>query len=130
MGGVRIRVAALVAGLAVASPGWAAGTCDSLSYAEQETCWPRHLAAQAQQMKKLVDTRIGRIAPDEITDAVRRGAFAETIRRSQAAWEAYRNLECSEMEFMMRRHVSVAIDSCKAELNAARLETLRRNLGP
>ncbi|MDK9695267.1 MAG: DUF1311 domain-containing protein [Siculibacillus sp.] len=127
---VRIVVAAMVVGLVTAAPGRAAESCETLSYAEQEACWPRRLAAQAQQMKKLVEARIRRIGPDEVTDEARRDAFAQVIRRSQAAWETYRDTECGELDHMMRRHIMAAISNCKADLNAARLETLRRNVGP
>jgi len=116
--------------IAAAGPSQAAGRCADLSFAEQGACWQKLLTSQTRQMRQSIEARIGRIGPDDLNDAKRFDSYVESIRRAQTAWEAYRDAECSQLDFVMRRHIGEAIDGCKADLNEKRLEELRRGVGP
>lgn len=107
----------------------AAGRCADLSYAEQGACWKQLLAAQTRQMRQLVEARIAKTPADDLNDRSKAEAYAQILRRGQSAWEVYRDIECSHLDLVMRRHIQEAIDNCRADLNQARIAQLRAEVG-
>jgi uncharacterized protein YecT (DUF1311 family) len=107
----------------------AASGCGDLSYAEQEACWTKLLAVQSRRLRRAVDARIAAVTPEDLNDASRYADYGRAVRKAQAMWEAYRDAECAEPDFLQRRHIQEAIAACKADLNEARLKFMEGGSG-